>query len=38
MEEVRNAYKVSVGRPEGNRPLWVYIRVWEDNNKMGLEV
>jgi hypothetical protein len=35
MEEVRGAYNVLVGRPEGRRPLGRPRRRWEDNIKMG---
>jgi hypothetical protein len=31
-----NAYKVSVGKPEGNRPLERPRHRWEDNIKMDL--
>ena len=36
MEQSRNAYRVSVGRPEGKRPLGRPRRRWEDNIKMDL--
>ncbi|KAJ4436020.1 hypothetical protein ANN_18646 [Periplaneta americana] len=36
MGESRNAYRVLVGRPEGNRPLGRPRRRWEDNIKMDL--
>ena len=36
MEQARNAYRVLVGKPEGNRPLWRPRRRWEDNIKMDL--
>ncbi|KAJ4428499.1 hypothetical protein ANN_24536 [Periplaneta americana] len=36
MSESRNAYRVLVGRPEGNRPLGRSRRKWEDNIKMDL--
>ncbi|KAJ4431677.1 hypothetical protein ANN_20278 [Periplaneta americana] len=36
MGESRNAYRVSVGRPEGKRPLGRLRRRWEDNIKMDL--
>jgi hypothetical protein len=32
--EVRGAYNILVGRPEGRRPLGRPRRRWEDNNKM----
>ncbi|KAJ4443374.1 hypothetical protein ANN_05042 [Periplaneta americana] len=35
-DESRNAYRVLVGRPEGNRPLGRSRRRWEDNIKMDL--
>jgi hypothetical protein len=34
--EVRNAYKILVGRPEGSRPVGRIRRCWEDNIKMDL--
>jgi hypothetical protein len=34
MREWRGVYRVSVGRPEGNRPLGRPRRRWEDNIKM----
>jgi hypothetical protein len=36
MGEVRGAYNISVGRPEGRRPLERPRRRWEDNIKMDL--
>jgi hypothetical protein len=36
MVEVRGAYNIWVGRPEGRRPLGRPRRTWEDNIKMGL--
>jgi len=33
---MRNAYKISVGRPEGNRALGRRRRRWEDNIRMDL--
>jgi hypothetical protein len=36
MGEVRDAYNILVGRPEGRRPLGRPRRRWEDNIKMGL--
>jgi hypothetical protein len=36
MGEVRGAYKILVGRPEGRRPLGRPRRRWEDNIKMNL--
>jgi hypothetical protein len=35
MGEVRGAYNILVGRPEGRRPLGSPRRRWEDNIKMG---
>jgi hypothetical protein len=32
----RNAYRILVGKPEGNRPLEKPRRKWEDNIKMDL--
>jgi hypothetical protein len=34
--EVRGAYNILVGRPEGRRPLGRQRRRWEDNIKMDL--
>jgi hypothetical protein len=36
MGEVRGAYYILVGRPEGRRPLGRHRRRWEDNIKMDL--
>jgi hypothetical protein len=36
MGEVRNAYNILVGRPEGRRPLGRHKHRWEDNIKMDL--
>jgi hypothetical protein len=36
MGEVRDAYNILVGRPEGRRPLGRPRRRWEDNIKMDL--
>jgi len=36
MGEMRNAYNILVGRPEGKRPLRKSRRRWEDNIKMDL--
>jgi hypothetical protein len=36
MGEVRCAYNILVGRPEGRRPLGRRRRRWEDNIKMYL--
>jgi hypothetical protein len=35
LREKRNAYRVLVGKPEGNRPLEI-LRRWVDNIKMDL--
>jgi hypothetical protein len=35
MEEMRNAYNIFVGKPEGERPLSRPRRRWEDNIGMG---
>ena len=37
MEEGRGVHKVSVGKPEGKRPLERPRRRWEDNIKMDLQ-
>jgi hypothetical protein len=37
MDEGRGAYRVLVGRPEGNRPLERPRRRWEDNINMDLQ-
>jgi hypothetical protein len=36
MGQVRGAYNILVGRPEGRRPLGRPRRRWEDNIKMDL--
>jgi hypothetical protein len=36
MGEVRDAYNILVGRPEGRRPLGRHRRRWEDNIKLDL--
>jgi hypothetical protein len=36
MGEVRGAYNILVGKPEGRRPLGRPRRRWEDNIKMDL--
>jgi hypothetical protein len=36
MGEVRGAYNILVGRPEGRRPLGRPRRRWEDNVKMDV--
>ena len=35
--ERRGVYRVSVGKPEGKRPLGRPRRRWEDNNKMDFQ-
>jgi hypothetical protein len=35
--EERNAYRISVGKPEGKRPVRRPRRRWEDNIKMDLK-
>jgi hypothetical protein len=37
MEEIRIAYKILVGKPEGKRPLGKTRRRWEDNIKMDIK-
>jgi hypothetical protein len=36
MGEMRNTYKILVGKPEGKRPLGRPKRRWEDNIRMDL--
>jgi hypothetical protein len=36
MGEKKNAYRVFVGKPEGERPLGRRRRRWEDNIKLDL--
>jgi hypothetical protein len=36
MGEMRNAYKILVGKPDGYRPLGGHKRKWEDNIRMHL--
>jgi hypothetical protein len=36
MGEVRGAYNILVGKPEGRKPLGRFRRRWEDNIKMDL--
>jgi hypothetical protein len=33
----RNVYKILVGKPEGERPLGISWRRWEDNIKIDLK-
>jgi hypothetical protein len=35
MEEMRNAYKILIGKPEGKRSLGIYA-IWEVNIRMHL--
>jgi len=35
--EMRGVYRISVGKPEGKRPLERPRRKWEDNIKMDLQ-
>jgi hypothetical protein len=37
LRERRGVYRVSMGKPEGKRPLGRPRRRWEDNIKMGLQ-
>ena len=37
MEEVRGAYRVLVGKPEGKRPSRRAMHRWEDNSKKDLQ-
>jgi hypothetical protein len=37
MGEMRNAYKILIGKPEGKRPLGRQRSRWEDNIKMALK-
>jgi hypothetical protein len=36
MGEMRNAYKIEVGKPKGKMPLGIMRRRWENNFKMDL--
>jgi hypothetical protein len=36
MGEIRNAYGILVGKPEGERPLGRPMRRWEDNIRMNV--
>jgi hypothetical protein len=36
MGEMRNAYKILVGKPEGKRPVRRLRHRWEDNIKMDV--
>jgi hypothetical protein len=35
MGEIRNAYNILVGKPEGKRPLGRHKHRWEDNIRVG---
>jgi hypothetical protein len=37
MGDMRNAYNILVGKPEGERPLGRPSRRWEDNPRMDLK-
>jgi hypothetical protein len=34
--DIRNSYKIFVGKPEGRRPLGKHRCMWEDNIRMDL--
>jgi hypothetical protein len=36
MGEKRNAYRIFIGKPEGNRQLGIRRRRWEDNIRIDL--
>jgi hypothetical protein len=36
MEEMRNAYKIFIGKPDGKRPLGRHRRRWEDNIRVDI--
>jgi hypothetical protein len=36
IEQLRNSYNISVGKPEGKRPHGRRWRIWEDNIRMDL--
>jgi hypothetical protein len=36
LEEMRSAYKILVGKPEGMRPLGRFSRMWKSNIKTDL--
>jgi hypothetical protein len=38
MEQMRNAYSILVGKPEGKRQLGKRRRIWEDNIRKDLLV
>jgi hypothetical protein len=35
---MRNVYKISVGKPEGKRPLGKHRHRWEDNTATDLKI
>jgi hypothetical protein len=37
LEDMRNGYKIVVGKPEGKRPLLISKYIWEDNIKIDLK-
>jgi hypothetical protein len=37
MGEMKNAYEILIGRPEGKRPFGKPVRRWEDNIKINLK-
>jgi len=37
MHEIRNLYKILLGKPEGKRPLRRHMSRWEDNIRMDLK-
>jgi hypothetical protein len=38
MGEIKNAYKILVGKPEGKRPFGRPRRRWDDNIKMARDI
>jgi hypothetical protein len=38
MGDMRNAYKILVGKPEGKRPFRRHEHGWKDNMRMDLRV
>jgi hypothetical protein len=34
--EIRNAYRILIGKPEGKRPLGRPMHIWDDNIKVDL--
>jgi hypothetical protein len=37
MGDMRNTYKMSIGKPDGKRPFLIRRRGWEDNTRMNLK-